>query len=302
MMESTPEGNSITSEPDQPSGENGVSTSIPILEAVLLYFFCFALMISVGLLLQAADLRIGLIATEAGLILLPTLFFIRIKGRSFGRVLYLNRVSPLVLVLVLLITIPFRICSFLISALVQTILPMPEFILNSFKSMYAELMFPSSALELALTILGIVVVAAVCEEVMFRGFILTALRTRKGVWGAIVYAALGFAIYHIDPWAIPEITVIGIFLGWLVVRTGSIYPAVLAHASFNFLGIVLLPRIFGVQTVDDFFNISFPAYVYPIAFVVLVMLFLSLLQLTRKEGAGNGLPAARPSLSDDAHL
>ena len=251
-----------------------------IREAIGLYLICLALMLSAGLLLQAVDLRIGLIVTEGGLILLPTLYFIQKNRLSFRQVLRLKRVSFQILFLIFIITIPFRVCSFLVSAVVQTVFPMPDFILRSLEHMYAELMFPSNTLELILTVLGIIFMAAICEEVMFRGFILHVLLKRKGRWSAIVITAIGFALYHLDPWAIPEVAIIGIFLGWLVVRTDSIFPAIVAHASFNFLGIVLLPKIFGVQTIDDFFQISFPLFVYPIAFAVLFALLFAFVRLT----------------------
>ena len=270
------------------SDESAIQPPIPLREAVGLYLICLALMLSAGLLLQAADLRVGLIVTEGGLILLPTLYFIQKNRLSFREVLHLHPVSLQTIVLVILITVPFRICSFLISAVVQTVFPMPEFVLRSLKSMYAELMFPTNPLELILTILGIVVMAAICEEAMFRGFILTTLLRRKGTWLSIIVTAVGFALYHLDPWALPEVAIIGIFLGWLVVRTGSIFPAIAAHASFNFLGIVLLPRIFGVETIEDFFGISFPAYIYPIAFALFIFLFQALIRQTKKETSGNG--------------
>ena len=270
------------------SDESTIQPPIPLRDAVGLYLICLALMLSAGLLLQAADLRVGLIVTEGGLILLPTLYFIQKNRLSVREVLHLHPVSLQTIVLVILITVPFRICSFLISAVVQTVFPMPEFVLRSLKSMYAELMFPTNPLELILTILGIVVMAAICEEAMFRGFILTTLLRRKGTWLSIIVTAVGFALYHLDPWALPEVAIIGIFLGWLVVRTGSIFPAIAAHASFNFLGIVLLPRIFGVETIEDFFGISFPAYIYPIAFALFIFLFQALIRQTKKETSGNG--------------
>lgn len=272
MTVSPEDDNRDTQESIPAPHENIDQSPIPLREAIGLYFLCLGLMLSAGLLLQAADLRIGLIVTEGGLILLPTLYFIQKNRRSFRLVLSLNPVSLQIIVLTMLITIPFRICSFLISAIVQTVFPMPDFILRSLEHMYAELMFPSNSVEFILSLLGIVFMAAICEEVMFRGFLLQTFLKRKSAWGAIVITAIGFALYHLDPWAIPEIIVIGIFLGWLVVRTGSIFPAMIAHASFNFLGIILLPKVFGVKTIDDFFRISFPTYLYPISLAFLIVL------------------------------
>ena len=269
---------------------------IPLREAVGLYLLGLGLMLSAGLLLQTADLRIGLIVTEGGLILLPTLYFVQRNRRSFRRVLSLNRVSAPVLLVVLALTVPLRICTFLISAVVQTFLPMPDFILSSLKSIYAELMFFSTPLEMILSFMAIVVMAGVCEEVMFRGFILHTFLNRKGRWFSIIITGLGFALYHLDPWAFPEITIIGIFLGWLVLRTGSIFPAIVAHASFNFLGIFALPRVFGVQTIEDFLNISFPPYLYPIAFVIFIILLYLFIRMTSVKTAPIGVDVQAPAM------
>lgn len=274
--------------PIPPRNENRDLAPIPLREAIGLYLLCLGLMLSAGLLLQASDLRIGLIVTEGGLILLPTLYFIQKSRRSYRQVLSLNSVSFQILFLTILITIPLRICSFLVSAIVQTVFPMPDFVLRSLEHMYAELMFPSNTVELLLSLLGIVFMAALCEEVMFRGFLLQTFLKRRGTWSAIVITAIGFALYHLDPWAIPEIIIIGVFLGWLVVRTGSIFPSMAAHASFNFLGIFLIPKVFGVETIDDFLQISFPAYVYPIAFALLIPLLYVFMKTTHSKAVVQG--------------
>lgn len=253
---------------------------LPLIWAVALYLLCLLLMVSAGVLLQTADLRFGLIVTELALILAPTLWFTHRSRRPFGQVLHIRRVGLPILVIALLVTVPLRVSSFLISAIVQSIVPMPDFIMDSIRSMYAELLFPSSTLEMGLSFLAVVILAGVCEELMFRGFILHVFLGRKGRWFAIVSTGLGFALFHLDPWAFPEIVVIGIFLGWLVVRTGSIFPAMLAHAGFNFLGIFALPAVFGVQTMDDFLAISFPACIYPLALITTIVLLYLLIRMT----------------------
>jgi len=284
----------LTPEPEAVLKEPLRREPLPLIWAVGLYLLCLLLMVSAGVLLQTADLRIGLIVTEVALILAPTLWFAHRSRRPFRQVLHLRPVGIPVMVMALLITVPLRVCSFLVSAIVQTVLPMPDFILDSLRSMYAELMFPSSAVELVLSFLAVVLLAGVCEEIMFRGFILHVFLNRKGRWFAIVSTGLGFALFHLDPWAFPEIVVIGIFLGWLVVRTGSIFPSMMAHASFNFLGIFALPRAFGVETIDDFLAISFPAYLYPVAFIAMVALLYLLVRMTAGKAEANGSDVQEP--------
>jgi membrane protease YdiL (CAAX protease family) len=88
--------------------------------------------------------------------------------------------------------------------------------------------------------LGMALVAAVlaplAEEIAFRGYLLSALRTRFPPRVAIAASALLFAAIHLDPVRFPAVLFLGMFLGWLAWRSGSIWPAVAAHAVNNGLG------------------------------------------------------------------
>jgi uncharacterized protein len=88
--------------------------------------------------------------------------------------------------------------------------------------------------------IGMAVVASVlaplAEEVAFRGYVLSALRTRLPPGPAIVGSALLFACMHLDPVRFPAVFFLGLFLGWLAWRSGSVWPAVAAHAVNNALG------------------------------------------------------------------
>ena len=77
------------------------------------------------------------------------------------------------------------------------------------------------------------VLAGTCEEILFRGPIQKGLMRRLGVWPAVVIAAVLFAAAHLDLHGIPVRTFLGVVLGWLVVRTGSIFPAMIMHATYD---------------------------------------------------------------------
>jgi membrane protease YdiL (CAAX protease family) len=80
------------------------------------------------------------------------------------------------------------------------------------------------------------VLAPIAEEVAFRGYLLSALRTRLPPGPAIAASAVLFAAMHLDPVRFPAVLFLGLFLGWLAWRSGSIWPAVAAHAVNNALG------------------------------------------------------------------
>jgi sodium transport system permease protein len=81
------------------------------------------------------------------------------------------------------------------------------------------------------------VLPAVCEELFFRGFVLSglssAMRGRGAEIRAVVLTSALFAVFHIFPEKWPPTFLMGLVLGFLAVRTGSIWPGMLAHAANN---------------------------------------------------------------------
>ena len=75
--------------------------------------------------------------------------------------------------------------------------------------------------------------APVAEEVVFRGAILKSLLTKYRPWLAIVLSAVIFSIGHLNPAQMPHAFLIGLLLGWMYWRTGSILPGMAYHWANN---------------------------------------------------------------------
>jgi membrane protease YdiL (CAAX protease family) len=75
---------------------------------------------------------------------------------------------------------------------------------------------------------------AVFEELAFRGVILTGLRHVLSDAEAVVVSALMFMIIHLAFLSFPHLVLIGLFLGYIRVRSGSLYPCMAAHFLHNF--------------------------------------------------------------------
>jgi membrane protease YdiL (CAAX protease family) len=90
------------------------------------------------------------------------------------------------------------------------------------------------------------VVAPLFEEMLFRGTLLPwlghRLQKRLGPrWGwalALSLSALAFGAIHLEPVALPAISVLGFVLGLAFLRTGNLTASVLVHGIWN--GSVLL--------------------------------------------------------------
>ncbi len=93
---------------------------------------------------------------------------------------------------------------------------------------------PDSALERVFIILALVAAAPLGEELVFRGFLWSWLRTHAGRTAALVVTAVLFGCAHVFlARTIPLIIPVGFLLGWLVLRTGSVATSIAAHAAFN---------------------------------------------------------------------
>jgi sodium transport system permease protein len=95
---------------------------------------------------------------------------------------------------------------------------------------------------LGYVLLLVAALPAVCEELAFRGFILSGLRHMGHKWTAIVLSSVFFGVAHgLLQQSLAAIAV-GVIIGYLVVQSGSLLPGVLFHLTHNAL-FVLAGRI-----------------------------------------------------------
>lgn len=103
------------------------------------------------------------------------------------------------------------------------------------------------SLDLAAAVVSGFTLATFVEEVFFRGFLLGAVAPTLGFWPANVASASLFALIHLPGWlavgraAAPGplaldaagVLALGLACGWVVGRTGSLWPAIVLHAIHN---------------------------------------------------------------------
>jgi membrane protease YdiL (CAAX protease family) len=137
---------------------------------------------------------------------------------------------------------------------------------------YQELMRTETAFDVVVLFFTGVLLAAVCEEVLFRGLLLQLLARHSGWGSAIFLGAVLFSAFHLDPIGFLPRLPIGLFLGLLVWRSGSLYPAVLAHGTFNFVGLFLVPQAGEQPTFESVFEMGLWAGFIFCAILVLYLL------------------------------
>jgi membrane protease YdiL (CAAX protease family) len=92
--------------------------------------------------------------------------------------------------------------------------------------------------DFVLLCLAIVVVAPLAEEIVFRGYLFTALRTLLPAPATQLLTAAAFGAVHGAHYALP-IGVLALLFGWLRARHGSLLPSMLAHAVHNGVTVVV---------------------------------------------------------------
>jgi membrane protease YdiL (CAAX protease family) len=82
------------------------------------------------------------------------------------------------------------------------------------------------------------VTAGVCEEVLFRGYLIWYLGAATGRWPAMLVSAFGFGAAHLYQGRKGAIktTVIGLVMGTLYLGTGSLFWPIVLHAAIDLQG------------------------------------------------------------------
>ncbi len=86
---------------------------------------------------------------------------------------------------------------------------------------------------IAVLFLMVAVLAPFFEETLFRGFFLPSLTRYLPAWGAIALSALVFAIAHLSLSDILPLTVLGMVLGYVYLRSRNLLASILLHSIWN---------------------------------------------------------------------
>ena len=109
--------------------------------------------------------------------------------------------------------------------------------LPSLQAASGELLKHLAQLGPVVALLVIALLPAVCEELLFRGFVLSGLATRLRPAKAAIATAVLFGLAHLDPVGLGARTLLGTVLALIALRSASLAPAILCHFVHN--GLVL---------------------------------------------------------------
>ncbi|UCE59634.1 MAG: CPBP family intramembrane metalloprotease [Phycisphaerales bacterium] len=119
-----------------------------------------------------------------------------------------------------------------LNVLQERVFGVPQAVMESAKIIEQAL----AGLPAAGVLLLIAVIPAICEESLFRGFLLCSMRGATGKWTAIIVSAAVFGVFHFFLFKFAVTTALGIVLGYICWQSRSIIPVMLAHCLHNGLG------------------------------------------------------------------
>ncbi len=203
--------------------------------------------------------RIILSFSQFMFILAPTVFFTRLQTPALKRAFRLNYPAPTLLLLSVLGII-------FIQPLLQGYIVLQEHLLNyipfiqdflkQLKSVFelveeavTKLVKAYSPVEFLVVVFVIALTPAVCEEFLFRGFVLRNLESAARPNAAIFLTGFLFAVYHFQPFNLIPLVVLGTFLSFVVYYSNSIYPAIVCHFLNNFFASFFVYR-YGKQDIE----------------------------------------------------
>jgi sodium transport system permease protein len=102
-----------------------------------------------------------------------------------------------------------------------------------------EKLFDGVTLPVALAVFALM--PAITEEIAFRGFILSGLRKGHSARSAVIISAVLFGLMHVVLSLVQQFfnaTLLGIVLGWLALKSRSLFPGIVFHATNNGLAVL----------------------------------------------------------------
>lgn len=203
-----------------------------ILETNVLFLLVALLLITLGARAQQKEIYTGLLVTEYLIILLPVLAYLGLNDYPIRNALRLNKIS----LKQILLTIFIVIFSYPVAVFFNFI---GLTLLSKFSSIRANpIPIPSNPKEYLIGFLIIALTPGICEEIMFRGFIMSSYG-RFGKKKAIIYSAILFGVFHFNIENLLGPIYLGLLFGIIAHKTDSIYPTIVGHTANNTIALTI---------------------------------------------------------------
>jgi membrane protease YdiL (CAAX protease family) len=202
---------------------------------ILIYLLSSLLLVILGSLFQSLHLLSGLVISELAFVVAPALFF-TLHGRyHVARTFHLHPITSKTAIITIITTVTAFVLIGILSVLQEIILPRSE----DYQQIWETILQQFHQIPLVLTLLLVSLLPGLCEEFLFRGFLLHGVRKKCSDTWAILVVGLLFGAFHLDPYRFFPVTLLGILFGYMVVRTGSLFTGMIAHGTNNAIAVLI---------------------------------------------------------------
>lgn len=203
----------------------------PVNAHKLILFLLFS-SFAVQILFYSQPLTVVLLIGQVISLLIPLLGYLAVTGGGYGSRLglkpfktrdVLQGIGITLLLqpfLMLLATVVERIAGSPMEALLQDLAVTPGWI----------------------AVMGLAVMPALIEELVFRGFLLNHYR-RLPIWSAAILNGTIFGMFHMNLYQFSYAMVLGVFFSVVTRRCGSVIPAMVMHLLNNLISVILIYQL-----------------------------------------------------------
>ncbi len=221
----------------------------------------------------------------------PCIIYYFIKGRKLSTPMFMSPVKPNQILFILF--------SFMVLVTGTTLIRFFYYAKNGSAPIdvnFFKLADTSSASTPEIVI-AFVLVPAICEELFFRGIVLSEYRS-LGTFTAVAMSAVCFSLAHFSFEALPIYIFGGIVLGVCAVCCRSVFAPMIIHIGNNLLSIYTSDRFLRI-TIQKC-GVYFVFFVLTVAFLISLLLMLSRaesIMKIRSENPPADAPVSTPILS-----
>ncbi len=146
-----------------------------------------------------------------------------------------------------------------------------------------------SPVNLALGVLVTVILAPLCEELVFRGALLGGLVKKYGVAASVLISGAAFALMHMNPEQTVYQFCLGCVCAWFAICSRSVLPSMLLHSGNNFVAVLLEFIPVGGEESAALGAADVLATVLLFAVGAAAVYFMGRIMLRNRSGSGQGL-------------
>lgn len=244
--------------------ENISESSYPtIRQAIIVLFVALIGMLFFSIFAPRIDSKYYFTGSRV-IFILPMILFLLRRKFSLRLMLRLRSVSLRIIGLSLVIGLSLSFIGEELDRLMTLILPLPDEILKLMKTSLAV----ENASDWLVLIVGVIMLTAFFEELLFRGFLQSTLESKLDVTKSVMATAFIFSFFYFNPVSIVQITLAGVIFGVLAWKSDSLLPSTMAHITINAVGIAMTENFLGEQLLRNWYGHVHPIILVPACFAL----------------------------------